>query len=55
MGAPVTDRTIPLAIFQADPATRVHFLKKWTKQSNIMEDVNIRDVDFVVILMTFIV
>ena len=30
-GSPVTERAIPLAIFQAEPAVRRHYLKKWLK------------------------
>ena len=37
-GAPVTERTLPLAIFQADPKICVHFLRKWTKNSGIQID-----------------
>lgn len=34
-GKPVTERTIPLTIFKADPAVRVHFLRKWTGDNSI--------------------
>ncbi|XP_077864309.1 DNA polymerase epsilon catalytic subunit A-like [Saccoglossus kowalevskii] len=30
-GAPVTERAIPLAIFQAEPGVKRHYLKKWLK------------------------
>jgi DNA polymerase epsilon subunit 1 len=43
-GTPVTDRTIPVAIFQSDIKIRTHFLRKWTKDPNIDDSVNIRDV-----------
>ncbi|GMR54261.1 hypothetical protein PMAYCL1PPCAC_24456, partial [Pristionchus mayeri] len=42
--APVTERTIPLAIFQADADVRAHYLRKWTKIHSITKDnVNVRD------------
>ena len=34
-GAPVTERAIPLAIFQAEPSVKKHFLRKWLKTSSI--------------------
>ena len=34
-GAPVTERAIPLAIFQAEPSVKKHFLRKWLKSSAI--------------------
>ncbi|GMT29096.1 hypothetical protein PFISCL1PPCAC_20393 [Pristionchus fissidentatus] len=44
LDAPVTERTIPLAIFQAEPSVRAHYLRKWTKISSITaENLNIRD------------
>ncbi|KAF8369177.1 pole-1, partial [Pristionchus pacificus] len=44
LDAPVTERTIPLAIFQAEPDVRAHFLRKWTKIQSITKDnVNVRD------------
>ena len=30
-GAPVTDRAIPIAIFQAEPSVTKHYLRKWLK------------------------
>ncbi|KAL7672483.1 hypothetical protein ACOME3_007367 [Neoechinorhynchus agilis] len=30
-GAPIADRAIPVAIFQAEPAIKRHFLRKWLK------------------------
>lgn len=34
-GAPVTERAIPLAIFQAEPSVKKHYLRKWLKNSSI--------------------
>lgn len=31
-------RAVPLAIFQADPAVRKHYLRKWLKDSNMQDD-----------------
>lgn len=42
-GAPVTERAIPLAIFQSEPSIRRHYLRKWLKDST-MGDADIRDV-----------
>ncbi|XP_046997014.1 DNA polymerase epsilon catalytic subunit 1 [Schistocerca americana] len=42
-GAPVTERAIPLAIFQSEPSVKRHYLRKWLKDSSI-HDVDIRDV-----------
>ncbi|GLG99117.1 DNA polymerase epsilon catalytic subunit [Gryllus bimaculatus] len=42
-GAPVTERAIPLAIFQSQPSVMRHYLRKWLKDSSIY-DVDIRDV-----------
>uniref|UniRef100_A0A915CMU3 DNA polymerase epsilon catalytic subunit n=1 Tax=Ditylenchus dipsaci TaxID=166011 RepID=A0A915CMU3_9BILA len=36
--APVTERTIPLAIFQAEPKITCHYLRKWTKNMNLSVD-----------------
>ncbi|XP_075389510.1 DNA polymerase epsilon catalytic subunit A isoform X1 [Tenrec ecaudatus] len=36
-GSPVTERAIPLAIFQAEPMVRKHFLRKWLKSSSLQE------------------
>ena len=30
-GAPVTERAVPLAIFEAEPSIRRHYLRKWLK------------------------
>ncbi|XP_054248557.1 DNA polymerase epsilon catalytic subunit A [Indicator indicator] len=40
-GSPVTERAIPLAIFQAEPSVRKHYLRKWLK-SPTLQDFNIR-------------
>uniref|UniRef100_UPI00358EBC15 DNA polymerase epsilon catalytic subunit A isoform X2 n=1 Tax=Myxine glutinosa TaxID=7769 RepID=UPI00358EBC15 len=42
-GAPVTERAVPLAIFQAEPSIRKHFLKKWLRSSS-QQDFEIRSV-----------
>ena len=42
--APVTERAIPLAIFQAEPSVKRHFLRKWLKDSSITADVNLRSI-----------
>lgn len=42
-GAPVTERAIPLAIFQAEPNVKRHFLRRWLKD-NSMGDADIRDI-----------
>lgn len=34
-GAPVTERAIPLAIFQSEPSVKKHYLRKWLKSSAI--------------------
>ncbi|XP_028047433.2 DNA polymerase epsilon catalytic subunit 1 [Monomorium pharaonis] len=41
--APVTERAIPLAIFQSEPAVRKHYLKKWLKDPTLYSD-DIRDI-----------
>lgn len=43
-GAPVTERAIPLAIFQSESAVRRHHLRRWLKDSSIDGDVDIRDI-----------
>ncbi|CAO1425761.1 unnamed protein product [Diamesa tonsa] len=43
-GAPVTERAIPMAIFQSEPAVRRHYLRRWLKDSSIESDVDIRDI-----------
>jgi len=42
-GAPVTERAIPRLIFDAEPAVKHHYLKKWLK-NNAMTDFDIRKV-----------
>lgn len=42
-GSPVTERAIPLAIFQSEPSVKRHYLRKWLKDSSI-NDIDIRDV-----------
>ncbi|XP_005403009.1 PREDICTED: DNA polymerase epsilon catalytic subunit A isoform X4 [Chinchilla lanigera] len=42
-GSPVTERAIPLAIFQAEPTVRKHFLRKWLKSSTL-QDFDIRTI-----------
>uniref|UniRef100_A0A8C9JJA6 DNA polymerase epsilon catalytic subunit n=1 Tax=Panthera tigris altaica TaxID=74533 RepID=A0A8C9JJA6_PANTA len=42
-GSPVTERAIPLAIFQAEPMVRKHFLRKWLKSSSL-QDFDIRTI-----------
>ena len=42
-GAPVTERAIPLAIFESEPAVRRHYLRRWLKD-NTMTDFDIRKV-----------
>ncbi len=42
IGAPVTERAIPLAIFQAEPAVTRRFLRKWFKQET--DKVDFREV-----------
>lgn len=45
LDAPVAQRAIPLAIFQASPNVSAHFLRKWTKDSTITKDnIDIRNV-----------
>lgn len=43
-GAPVTERAVPLAIFQSDPTVKRHYLRRWLKDNSINDDINIRDV-----------
>lgn len=42
-GSPVTERAIPLAIFQSEPSVKRHFLRKWLKDTSI-NDIDIRQV-----------
>lgn len=43
IGAPVTERAIPVAIFKSDAKVRSHYIRKWTKQVDFNEDTDIRD------------
>ncbi|KAL3113616.1 hypothetical protein niasHT_010645 [Heterodera trifolii] len=38
LGDPVSERTLPLAIFDAAPKERVKFLRKWTKANSLGEE-----------------
>ncbi|CAG9813248.1 unnamed protein product [Phaedon cochleariae] len=42
-GAPVTERAIPLAIFQAEETIQKHYLRKWLRDSSL-NDIDIRDI-----------
>ncbi|KAL7418809.1 DNA polymerase epsilon catalytic subunit [Cryptotrichosporon argae] len=42
-GAPVTERAVPVAIFDAEPALKRHFLRKWLKD-NSLTDFDIRTI-----------
>ncbi|XP_015221455.2 DNA polymerase epsilon catalytic subunit A [Lepisosteus oculatus] len=42
-GSPVTERAIPLAIFQAEPSVKKHFLRKWLKMP-ALHDLDIRTI-----------
>ncbi|KAK6638721.1 hypothetical protein RUM43_006988 [Polyplax serrata] len=42
-GSPVTERAIPLAIFQSEPSVKRHYLRKWLKD-NSLTDIDIRQV-----------
>ncbi|XP_048412228.2 DNA polymerase epsilon catalytic subunit A isoform X2 [Stegostoma tigrinum] len=42
-GAPVTERAIPLAIFQAEPSVKKYYLKKWLKNPSL-QDLDIRSI-----------
>ncbi|XP_019718434.1 DNA polymerase epsilon catalytic subunit A [Hippocampus comes] len=42
-GSPVTERAIPLAIFQAEPSVTKHFLRKWLKMPSL-HDFDIRSI-----------
>ena len=35
-GAPVTERAVPVAIFNADPAVKKNFLRKWLKDNGLV-------------------
>ncbi|KAJ1092585.1 hypothetical protein NDU88_005695 [Pleurodeles waltl] len=42
-GSPVTERAIPLAIFQAESGVKKHYLRKWLKNSSL-QDLDIRTI-----------
>uniref|UniRef100_A0A4W4F1C0 DNA polymerase epsilon catalytic subunit n=1 Tax=Electrophorus electricus TaxID=8005 RepID=A0A4W4F1C0_ELEEL len=42
-GSPVTERAIPLAIFQAEAGVKKHFLRKWLKMPSL-QDLDIRSI-----------
>jgi DNA polymerase epsilon subunit 1 len=42
-GLPVSERAIPVAIFQSEAGIKRHFLRKWLKDNSI-QDANIRDI-----------
>ena len=45
VGAPVTDRAIPTAIFSTERAVMQSFLRKWMKDSNMSgDDFDIRNI-----------
>lgn len=37
IGAPVTERAVPVAIFSAEPSIRRHFLRKWLHDSSVTD------------------
>lgn len=41
-GAPVTERAVPVAIFQAEDAVKAHYLRKWTKEGPRLVSFDIR-------------
>ncbi|KAG5467022.1 hypothetical protein LSCM1_01201 [Leishmania martiniquensis] len=41
-GRPVTERAIPVTIFRADPAVRTHFLRKWTSDTTVPSELNLK-------------
>ena len=43
-GAPVTERAVPLAIFQSESSVKRHYLKKWLKDNSVDGDIDIRQV-----------
>ena len=45
VGSPVTDRAIPVAIFQADWRLRVKQLRKWTGNRQIDAATDLREVN----------
>jgi DNA polymerase epsilon subunit 1 len=42
-GVPVSERAIPIAIFSADDNVKHHFIRRWTKQSDL-DDFDIRSI-----------
>ena len=48
-GSPVTERAIPLAIFQAEPSISKHYLCKWLKCS-ALDNFDIRSVSVLCLL-----
>jgi DNA polymerase epsilon subunit 1 len=48
-GSPVTDCTIPVAIFQSDKKLRTHFLRKWTKNPNVDSETDVREVQTIIL------
>lgn len=40
----MTERAVPLAIFQSPAAVKRHHLRRWLKDTSISEDIDIRDV-----------
>ena len=36
-GAPVTERAIPMAIFESEPSVRQHYLRRWLKDNSITD------------------
>ena len=42
-GSPVTERAIPVAIFQAEPAVKRYYLRRWLKCPSLV-DFDIRDI-----------
>ncbi|KAJ1350133.1 hypothetical protein KIN20_005854 [Parelaphostrongylus tenuis] len=44
LGAPVTERAVPIAIFQAEDKVKCHYLRQWTKQPGLSVDqMNIKE------------
>ncbi|KAJ8673754.1 hypothetical protein QAD02_005016 [Eretmocerus hayati] len=43
LGSPVTERAIPLAIFQSEPSVARHYLRRWLKDPSI-HDIDIREI-----------
>ena len=38
VGAPVTERALPVAIFEAEDAVKVHYLRRWLKDRTLNAD-----------------